>query len=110
MAKHSPKRRRKKEQSPPNYGDGELKGKAEGAKKPGQRSGRHRQDNMAMKGKKKLYIATYNVRTLSSEEKLVELINELENIKWDIVSLSEAWRRGEELSKLKSGHAVLQMP
>ncbi|XP_045466606.1 craniofacial development protein 2-like [Harmonia axyridis] len=48
----------------------------------------------------KLYLATYNVRSLHSEERLIEL----EQIKWDVVGLGEVRRRGEQLCKLKSGH------
>lgn len=55
---------------------------------------------------KTMYIATYNTRTLLSEERLTELECELENIKWDIVGLSEVRRRGEQLVTLKSGHSL----
>ncbi|XP_044759008.1 craniofacial development protein 2-like [Coccinella septempunctata] len=52
----------------------------------------------------KLYLATYNVRSLLSEERLIELECELEQINWDVVGLSEVRRRGEQLCRLKSGH------
>lgn len=52
-----------------------------------------------------MYIATYNTLSLLSEERLTELEYELENIKWDIVGLSEVRRRGEQLVTLKSGHS-----
>ncbi|XP_045460954.1 uncharacterized protein LOC123671253 [Harmonia axyridis] len=57
------------------------------------------------KSNKILYISTYNVLSLLSEERLTELECELENIKWDIVGLSEVRRRGEQLITLKSGHS-----
>lgn len=53
---------------------------------------------------KTLKIATYNARTLLSEEKFTEIEIELENIKWDIVGISEVRRRDEGLKTLKSGH------
>lgn len=53
---------------------------------------------------KELYVATYNARSLLSEERLTELESELKNIKWDIVGLNEVRRRGEKLVSLKSGH------
>ncbi|XP_030747131.1 craniofacial development protein 2-like [Sitophilus oryzae] len=53
-----------------------------------------------------LYIATYNARTLSSDEKLLELEEELKNIKWDILGISEARRIGEGQVILKSGNTL----
>lgn len=38
------------------------------------------------------YIATYNVETLSSDEKLEEIRNKLKNLKWDITELGEGRR------------------
>ncbi|KAI5651324.1 craniofacial development protein 2-like [Phthorimaea operculella] len=68
-----------------------------GAKNP-RAASLNRQTNMARKldSDHKLNILTYNVRTLSSEERLIELENALENINWDIVGLSEVRREGEE--------------
>lgn len=53
---------------------------------------------------KPIYLATYNVRTLLTEERYQELESEvLYKIKWDILGLSETrWRR-EQLIKLTSG-------
>ena len=44
-----------------------------------------------------LYLATYNVRTLSDECHLVSLENEIEKIKWDIIGISEMRRPGENV-------------
>ena len=44
------------------------------------------------------------MRSLLQEERLLELEEELQGIKWDIVGLGEVCRRGEELTVLKSGH------
>jgi hypothetical protein len=38
------------------------------------------------------------------EERLVELEEELEGIKWDVIGISEVRRRGEQMVELKSGH------
>ncbi|XP_072022768.1 craniofacial development protein 2-like [Amphiura filiformis] len=38
------------------------------------------------------------------EERLVELEEELEGVKWDIIGLGEVRRRGEDFTELKSGH------
>jgi hypothetical protein len=54
----------------------------------------------------KLDIGTYNCRTLREEDKVIEIENELENIKWDIIGLCETKRKGEELTELKSGHRL----
>ena len=49
------------------------------------------------RNKTTLYAATYNTRTLSSDEKLNEFELEIQNIKWDVIALSETKRKGEEL-------------
>lgn len=46
-----------------------------------------------------LHILTYNVRTLSSHERLIELNEALANIKYDIIGLSEIRRLGNEISE-----------
>ncbi|XP_072395205.1 uncharacterized protein [Diabrotica undecimpunctata] len=56
-----------------------------------------------------MYIATYNVRTLSSEEKLLELEEELKHIKWDVMGLCEVRREEENCITLKSGHPIFYM-
>jgi hypothetical protein len=53
-----------------------------------------------------LYIATYNARSLLGESRLTELENELAEIKWHIVGLSETRRHGETIEQLKSGHVL----
>lgn len=50
-----------------------------------------------------ILIATYNVKTLSSEDRLTELEEQIKEIKWDIVGLSEI-RKPEE--NIESGHAL----
>jgi len=51
-------------------------------------------------------IATYNVRSLSTEEKLLELQEILEKVNWDVIGMSEVRRRGEEWISLRSGHIL----
>ncbi|XP_030745253.1 uncharacterized protein LOC115874286 [Sitophilus oryzae] len=53
-----------------------------------------------------LYIATHNARTLLSDEKLLELEEELKNLKWDILGIREARRIGEGQVILKSGNTL----
>ncbi|KAH1010984.1 hypothetical protein HUJ04_000431 [Dendroctonus ponderosae] len=49
-------------------------------------------------------IATYNSRTLASEEKLLEIEEELTHINWHFLGLCEIRRRGESMMTVKSGH------
>lgn len=42
---------------------------------------------------------TYNVRTLSSYERLIELTHSLENTKFDILGLSEVRRMGNSIQE-----------
>lgn len=79
-----------------SQGSGWVRWQSEGAKNHRVRSG--------YQGKRKMYIATYNTRTLSNELKILELEEELKQIHWDIVGLSEVRRRGEEQISLKSGN------
>lgn len=52
---------------------------------------------------KEIYIATYNTRTLRTEEHMVELENALTKIKWDILGLSEVRRFGEQIVERRDG-------
>ncbi|KAH1019388.1 hypothetical protein HUJ04_009214 [Dendroctonus ponderosae] len=71
--------------------------RAEGAKNTRKRPGHQ--------GRQLMHIASYNVQTLSSEAKLLEMEEELNNIKWDIVGVSEVKRRGEDQITLRSGYS-----
>ena len=55
-----------------------------------------------------LKIATYNVRTLSKDEHVQELEEELKetNIKWDVIGLGEIRRKEEGFTSLQSGHLL----
>lgn len=66
--------------------------------------GKHMAMSTKRTNNKTLHIVTYNTRSLSTDERLMELEGELEHIKWDVVGLSEVKRGGEQLLDLKSGH------
>lgn len=51
-----------------------------------------------------LYVVTLNCHSLSVENKLEELQNELKRTKWDIIGLSEVWRKNEKQLGLPSGY------
>ncbi|GBP15862.1 Craniofacial development protein 2 [Eumeta japonica] len=48
---------------------------------------------------KKLYIATFNTKTLRTPEALLELEKALMDLKWDILSISELRRAGESIEE-----------
>ena len=52
----------------------------------------------------KLDLGTYNVRTLSREGDLAAKLEELKEINWDIIGLSEVRRVGESYLELNEGH------
>lgn len=56
----------------------------------------------------KIYIATYNIRTMRTENHLEELEQELEAIKWDIIGICETRLKGEKKTTLKSGHVLYE--
>ena len=80
----------------PNHGGGQASNTAEGAKNLWVRTGRLWNLNLA----------TFNARTLSSEGSLAVLLEELSDIKWDIIGLSEVRRTGEGFVELNSGHIL----
>lgn len=49
-----------------------------------------------------IYISTLNVRSLSSPERLLELEKALEDIKWDIIGISEMRRMGESIEEYEN--------
>ncbi|XP_050677287.1 craniofacial development protein 2-like [Leptidea sinapis] len=49
----------------------------------------------SQKDKHNIYISTLNVRSISSPERLLEFEKALDDIKWDIIGLSEVRRMGE---------------
>ncbi|GBP75351.1 Craniofacial development protein 2 [Eumeta japonica] len=49
-----------------------------------------------------LYITTYNVRTLSSQERLIELTEALKNVKNDIIGLCEVRRLGSKITEYEN--------
>jgi len=51
-----------------------------------------------------LSIATYNIRSMNKDDKVYELEEELKQIKWDVLGISEVRRRGEQCIQLKSGN------
>ncbi|KAI8437727.1 hypothetical protein MSG28_011961 [Choristoneura fumiferana] len=51
---------------------------------------------------KNLYVLTYNVKTLSSYERLLELIEALKDIKYDIIGLAETRRTGNKIEEHKN--------
>ena len=58
------------------------------------------------KGKFKLEmnLHSYNCRGLAGEDRVIELENALQKIKWGIVGLSEVRKEGENLVKRKNGN------
>ena len=55
---------------------------------------------------KKLYVCTWNTCTLSEESQLVNLMQEIRDIKWDRIGLCEVRRTGESLVETKERHLL----
>ncbi|XP_045492403.1 craniofacial development protein 2-like [Colias croceus] len=51
-----------------------------------------------------LALVTYNARTLRTDEKIVELEEELSKLRWDVIGLSEVRREREDTITLTSGN------
>lgn len=80
----------------PSQGSGWRGNTAEGAKNHWVRTG----------CQIRLNIATYNVRTMSTEDRLEEILVELEKVKCDILGISEIRRKGIDCIKLNSGQTL----
>ena len=55
------------------------------------------------------YVCTYNVRTLRTEDDLDRLIDEVEQIKWDIIGFCETYRKGEGLLEIGAGYWMYEI-
>ena len=56
-----------------------------------------------------LNVYTYNVRTLRTEDDIDRLIDEAEQIKWDIIGLYETYRKGEGLLEIRAGYCIYEI-
>ena len=83
---------------------------SENSNKVGRSGQSHQSKNNRRKNKKRkeneINIASLNVRTLKSEENLVELEYAVENSKIDILGLSEVRRKGENIIETKEGNLL----
>ena len=73
------------------------------ALQPKPRRGRCRADQGKERSTATIYVATYNVRSLAHSDDLKRLQEQLREIKWNIVGISETKRKGEGLTELEDG-------
>ena len=71
--------------------------------------GRHVAERRREKYATHVNIFSYNVRTLSTDEELDHLLEEIEKIEWDIIGLCETYRKGEGLSTIEKGHYLYEV-
>lgn len=55
---------------------------------------------------KSLFLATYNIRTLTHDETVTKLLKQLMHINWQVIGLSEVRRTGEGREILSDGHVL----
>ncbi|KAL0893365.1 hypothetical protein ABMA27_014952 [Loxostege sticticalis] len=77
----------------PGYGSGQGNGGAGGAKNPRRRNSYHPQRQLAL--------VIYNVRTLRTDEKIIELEDEMSRLRWSIMGTDR-----EDTITLKSGNLL----
>lgn len=53
--------------------------------------------------RKPMYIETYNIRIIRTEEQIEELESEINSLNWDVIGLSETGLPGDMSPSLKSG-------
>ena len=56
-----------------------------------------------------LSVCTYNIWTLWTEDNLDRLIDEVDQIKWDVSGLCKTYRKGERLSEIKGGYCMYEI-
>ena len=49
-----------------------------------------------------------NMRSMSSNERLDELIRELYRVDWDVILISETWRKNKEVWETQQGHIMVE--
>ncbi|KAH1002177.1 hypothetical protein HUJ04_008290 [Dendroctonus ponderosae] len=54
----------------------------------------------------KMDIATYNIKSMATEDRTEELGAQVGKTKWDVIGISETRERGEGYTKLTSGHKL----
>ncbi|KAI8427168.1 hypothetical protein MSG28_014781 [Choristoneura fumiferana] len=59
----------------------------------------NKEEMKELKNGHQLKICTYNVRSLSTRERLLELNNAIENIDWDIIGLAEVRKMGHNIEE-----------
>lgn len=66
-------------------------------------NGRCKVDRARRAGTTEIYLGSYNTRTLRTEDDLEHLLDEINQIKWNIIGLCETKRKGEGLTELPGG-------
>ncbi|CAK1588891.1 unnamed protein product [Parnassius mnemosyne] len=79
----------------PGYGSDYGNGRARGTKNLRWKFGCHL---------RRLGLATYNARTLRTDEKMLELEEEIDKLDWNIIGLSEIRRVGEDMIIIESSN------
>ena len=49
-----------------------------------------------------------NTRSMNSSERLEELFNEVHQVAWDVILISERWRQGKEIWETQQGHIMVE--
>ena len=49
-----------------------------------------------------------NTRSLNSSERLEELFNEVHQVAWDVILISETWRQSKEMWETQEGHIMVE--
>lgn len=55
---------------------------------------------------KSLFLSTYNIRTLTSDETVTKLLKQLKHTNWQVIGLSEVRRTGKGHKRLPDGHKL----
>ena len=49
-----------------------------------------------------------NTRSMNSSVRLDEFLREVHRVRWDVILISETWRRGKEVWETQQGHIVVE--
>ena len=82
--------------------------KAEGEGRGSSSKASHQDRNEKPQKKTTFIVLQKNTRSLSSSERLEEMICELQRVEWDVILISETWRQSKEIWETQERHIMVE--
>ena len=82
--------------------------RAKGEGKGSSSKASHQDQNEEPQKKTTFIVLQKNTRSLSSSERLEEMVSELHRVEWDAILISETWRQTKEIWETQEGHIMVE--